>query len=119
MKVEIGPYVKAEDLTPGTIYTQHDQAWWDNSLTSESMGVFLYMRTEYPIPEGWKESGAYLITVHQDEDGVEPSEEPHILDVEPEGDDGSDEAPPLDSTDPDYEGKGESQAPKGPRRISR
>ncbi len=100
MRIEIGPYVKAEELVPGTIYTQHDQGWWDQALTGTSMGIFIYIRTDYPIPEAWKDHGAYLITVHPDENGVEPSTEAHIVDTEPEGEDEPDESLP-DSTDPE------------------
>jgi len=97
MRIEIQDPIDQEELSPGDLYTNRDQAWWDTVIASKQIGVVLYVRGAYEVPKAWRGSTARRVVIHRDEDGFLP-----MVDKEPEveGEEGPDETK-VDSLDPE------------------
>ena len=62
--------VQTKDLKPGDLYSEHDQAWWDNR-DNVSIGHYVIVRNSNVYPEGYKGVVSYKITIDQDDEGTE------------------------------------------------
>lgn len=80
MKIEVTELVPIAELEPGDIFTDKPQEWWDEALAANRIGVVVYIRSEFPIPDAYLPMATHKVIVHQDEDGVEPSTEAHVTD---------------------------------------
>jgi len=83
MRIEVAELVLISELEPGDIYSEHPQDWWDLTLAAKQIGVPLYVRSEFPLPDAYLPMSTHKITILKDEDGVAPSQEVHILDDPP------------------------------------
>lgn len=84
MRIEVTDLVPSTELEPGDLYSNKPQEWWDQSLAAPQIGVVLFIRSEFALPEAYLGTATYKIIVHKDEEGVAPSGTVHIADEDPE-----------------------------------
>lgn len=96
MRIEVTDLVPSEELEPGDLYSNKPQEWWDQSLAAPQIGVVLFIRSEFALPDAYLGTATYKIIIHEDEEGVAPSGTVHIADEDPEAvSTGEDEADPV------------------------
>ena len=84
MRIEVTELMPMEDIKPGDIYSDKPQEWWDLTLTDNRIGVVLYVRSEFELPEAYAGTSTRLVIIHRDQEGVRPSPEVHIADEIPD-----------------------------------
>lgn len=96
MRIEVTDLVPVEELEPGDIYSDKPQEWWDLTLADDRIGVVLFIRSEYPLPEAYLGTATHKVIVHKDEEGVRASTKTHIADDPPSEVPDEEEIPPAD-----------------------